>query len=260
MLLAAAAARGARAGDGKSGQQARQRARRRARGTAAGARRPAPSRRPRPPCPGLAIPRPGGRARSGPRPGAGHPQCRPPGRQARGNRASTSRRRPPPRLAGWRRHRLLVLGRRCRRCCNPGRTLLHFPVGHAQGGPLRQPRRAAPHPRPGPGAEQAWWRERRSRVGFAGCHCSGWQRGRRPRSGRAKRVARVAEGDPGACWAPLAEFASGRDPLRSCLPHCNRPSHWHCEYNTDMESQTHCGVQVFFAPNCFLFSFYRIVH
>lgn len=40
---------------------------------------------------------------------------------------------PPPRLAGWRRHRLLVPGhRRRRRRCSPGRTLSHFPAGGAE--------------------------------------------------------------------------------------------------------------------------------
>lgn len=98
-------------------------------------RRPEPRTRRSPgrvPARGLAAPR-GTRSAASPR-----------ARQARRSPAFTSRLRPPPQLAGWRRHRLLVPGHRCRRCCNPGRTLSHFPAGGAEDVPCTSPGEIAP--------------------------------------------------------------------------------------------------------------------
>ena len=177
-----------------------------ARGGEREARRPEPGAQP-PPAPGVppASPFPGRVAARGLVAARGtRSAARPPARPGARLAGARLPLRAVARLPGSRRHRLLVPGRRC----NPGRTLLHF-AGRRAGCPLHQPRRAGPGARP----EQPWWRERKSGLGFAGCHCSGWQLGRRPPSGRAERDARVAEGDPGACRAPRAEFASGRDPL-----------------------------------------------
>ncbi|XDA85470.1 hypothetical protein R6Z07F_015247 [Ovis aries] len=78
-------------------------------------------------------------------PGMCRPPASPPERQARRSPVCTSSRlRPPPRLTGWRRHRLLVPGHRCRRCCNPGRTLFHFPAGGAEDAPCTRPEEIAP--------------------------------------------------------------------------------------------------------------------
>lgn len=154
-------ARGARRAEGAAGGSGSGAGswgwRREVRGRERGSDREIETRRSEPrtePQPALGAQRPrhpGAGACAGPRRGPGHPQCRPPAsppeRHARQSLAFTSSRlRPPPRLAGWRRHRLLVPGHRCRRCCNPERTLFHFPAGGAEDAPCTRPKEINPEP------------------------------------------------------------------------------------------------------------------
>ncbi|OWK15449.1 hypothetical protein Celaphus_00000189, partial [Cervus elaphus hippelaphus] len=114
----------------------------------------------------------------------------PPERQARRSPVCTSSRlRPPLRLTGWRRHRLLVPGHRCRGCCNPGRTLFHFPAGGAEDAPCTRSGEIAPGAR----QEETGRRERKSNLPFldATAAAGSWEGAHR--TGAPSRDAGVAE-------------------------------------------------------------------
>lgn len=98
---------------------------------------PRPALQPRP-----RHPRAGACAGASPWRGAPAGYARPPAARALSSQepvCTSSRLRPPPRLTGWRRHRLLVPGRRCRRCCNQD--------AHSSTFPLEAQRMPAPDPK-----------------------------------------------------------------------------------------------------------------